>query len=182
MAVLGNSNLIKVQTYGSGSGSPSSGITGNSWNFYDVSQTNMTGDRSSSSDDVFTFTKISNTSDLKIVANIPGYLATGAAGIGIRLQISKDNSTWYVDALDNGPADGWGASGYGGNNANIVRFEWNTELIDAVRSSGIYSHTGLTYFYIQHRNWNTTDTYYPLGYVNANYPKYASFQCYEIER
>ena len=182
MAVLGNSNLIKVQTYGSGSGVPSSGTTSTSWAAYDVDQTNYTGDRLSGNNHVFQFTKISNTSDLKIVANIPGYLATGGAGIGIRLQISKDNSTWYVDAMDNGPAHGWGATGYGGANANIVRMVWNTELIDAVRSSGIYSHTGATYFYIQHKNWSSSDTYFPLHYSSATYPKYASFQCYEIER
>jgi len=182
MAVLGVNNLIKVQTYGSGNGTPSTGYNSTAWTAYDVDQTNYTGDRYSSNTLVFQFTKISNTSDLKIVANIPGYLAGGGSGTGIRLIISKDYSTWYTDALDEGPAHGWGASGYGGNTAKIIRFEWNTELIDAVRTSGIYSHTGNIYFYIQYRVWSTSDIYYPLHYYDYRYPKYGSFQCYEIER
>jgi hypothetical protein len=189
MAVLGQNNLIKVQTYGTGTGTPSAGVTGDggsasgTWYNLDTDQTNHTGTRTTGNTLVMEFEKISNTSDLKIVGNIPGYINVGGSGIGFRLAISINGfTTTYVDALDQGPMHGWGAMGYGGSTSGIVRMIWNTELIDAVRSSGIYSHTGTVGFYIQYRVWVAGDTYYPLHYYDANYPKYGTFQCYEIER
>jgi hypothetical protein len=97
------------------------------------------------------------------------------------MMISKDNSTYYADMLDDGPADQWGALGLGGNTAIITRYEWNTAMIDAARSSGFNAHTGTVYFYFQWWIW-VTDTFYPLHYSSATYPKYGTVQCYEIER
>ena len=183
MAVIGDGNLIKVQTYGTGSGTPSTGTAGAStaWTTWDTDQTNYTGTRNTSNSLIMEFTKLHSTSDLKIVCNFPCYLATGAHGVGIRMMISKDNSTYYADMLDDGPADQWGALGLGGNTVMITRYEWNTAMIDAARSSGFNAHTGTVYFYFQWWIW-TTDTFFPLHYYDANYPKYGSVQCYEIER
>lgn len=181
MAVLGTNNLVKVQTYSTGYNEFQSTTGGSSWITLNTDQTNYTGTRNSGDAHIMEFTKLFNTSDLKIVVNIPAYLATGGSGIGIRLQISKDNSTYYADALDNGPAHAWGAFGYGGNTVGIIRFEWNTEFIDAVRSSGIYSHTGTVYWYVEYRVWST-DTFYPLSYSSTAYPKYGTMQVYEIAR
>jgi len=179
MPVLGQNNIIKVQTYGSGINTFQSSSS-QAWFTVNLNQTNYTGDRATNAN-ICRFNKIHNNSHLRIVANLPGYIANGGAGIGWRIEISKDNSTYYLDALDNGPAHTWGAMGYGGNTANIVRFEWDTELIDATRTSGFQSHTGYVYFYFKFYVWSSGDTFYPLSYVNTTFPKYGSIQCYEVE-
>lgn len=180
MPVIGQNNIIKVQTYGTGYNTFVSSSS-QTWQTYTLGQTGYTGSRLSGNTNICEFEKIHNNSHLKIVVNFPGYIATGGSGVGWRLVISKDNSTYYNDVLDNGPSHGWGAMGYGGNTSGIMRMEWDTELIDASRSSGIVSHTGTTYFYLQFYVWSAADIYYPLSYVNTTYPKYGTIQCYEVE-
>lgn len=179
MPVIGQNNIIKVQTYGSGINTIQSSSS-QAWFTVNLNQTNYTGDRLPANANICRFEKIHNNSQLKIVANLPGYIATGGAGVGWRMEISIDGSTYHLDALDNGPAHAWGAMGYGGHTANIVRMEWDTELIQATRSVSFDSHTGYVYFYFKFYVWSSGDTFYPLTYFSTLYPKYGSIQCYEV--
>jgi hypothetical protein len=180
MPVIGQNNIIRVQTYSTGYNTFQSS-SAQVWTTLSIGQTNYTGSRLPGNTNLCTFEKQHNNSHLKIVANFPGYLANGNVGYGYRMVISKDNSTYYNDVIDNGPAERWGAMGYGGNTAGIWRFEWDTEAIDASRSSGFLTHTGTTYFYFQFYVWTSADIYYPLSYVNTSFPKYGTMQCYEVE-
>ena len=182
MAVFGDNNIIKVQTYCSGYGTAQGGITGASgYHSFNYGQTGYTGDRHSSSTSTLSFTKLSNTSDLKVVLNMPSYLATGASGVGIRLLYSLDETNYFTDTSENnGPADYWGATGYGGNTADIIRMEYNSAFTDADRSTNIYGHTGsvllIHQFYVA-----GGDTFYPNTY-NSSYYKYSTTQVFEIQR
>lgn len=182
MAVFGDNNIIKVQTYGSGYGTAQA-VTGTSgYHTFNYGQTGFTGDRQSGNNSVMSFTKLSSTSDLKIVLNMPSYIATGGSGVGIRLQYSLDSgSNFFTDTNEgNGPADYWGATGYGGNTSDIIRMEYNSQFTDADQSVNIYGHTGTVLF--QHQFYvASTDTFYPNTY-NSSYYKYSTTQCYEIQR
>lgn len=183
MAVFGDNNIIKVQTYGSGYGTAQGGITGASgYHTFNYGQTGYTGDRHSSGTSVLSFTKLSSTSDLKVVFNMPTYLATGGGGVGIRLLYSLDESNYFTDTSEgNGPADYWGATGYGGNTADIIRMEYNSQFTDAEQSKNIYGHTGTVL--LQHQFYvASSDTFYPNTYDTSNYPKYSTTQIFEIQR
>ena len=110
MAVFGDNNIIKVQTYCSGYGTAQGGITGTSgYHTFSYGQTGYTGDRADGLTSVLKFTKLSDNSDLKVVLNMPSYLATGGSGVGIRLQYSLDGTNYFNDSsAGNGPADYWG--------------------------------------------------------------------------
>lgn len=183
MAVFGDNNIIKVQTYCSGYGAAQGGITGASgYHTFNYGQTGYTGARHNSGASVLQFTKLSDNSDLKVVLNMPSYLAGGAGGVGIRLLYSLDESNYFADTSENnGPADYWGATGYGGNTADIIRMEYNSAFTDADRSTDIHGHTGTVL--LQHQFYvASSDTFYPNTYDTVHYPKYSTTQIFEIQR
>jgi len=149
-----------------------------SWITLDINRDDETGSFTAADSNICTYSKQINSSHLLISWWMPTYI-NGAAGggNGIRLLISTDNSTYTVDALDEGPAHGWGAHGYGGAASGVWCFTWDTKIIDTYRSTSFESHTGTTYFYFQWRNWSG-DTSYPLTY-SASYPKYGTIELLE---
>lgn len=177
MSVLGSGTLIREQLYGTGT-SATLNTTSSTYTTIPLSGTNFTGDRHASNNNIIKFSKQSSNSYLLISITFPSYLATGASGIGIRCAFSTDDTTYYNDALDNGPADGWGMSGYGGGTAYINRMMWDSRQFDLQRSSGITAHTGDFWCYFQARTWNGTDQMFMLQY-NATYPKYGSMSIRE---
>ena len=182
MAVFGDNNIIKVQTYCSGYGTAQGGITGASgYHTFNYGQTGYTGDRASGLTSVLKFTKLSDNSDLKVVLNMPSYLATGGGGVGLRLQYSLDGTNYFNDSsAGNGPADYWGATGYGGNTSDIIRMEYNSQFTDADQSKNIYGHTGTVL--LQHQFYvASSDTFFPNTY-STSYYKYSTTQIFEIQR
>jgi hypothetical protein len=149
-----------------------------SWTTLDINRDDETGSFSAADSNICTYTKQHNSSHLLISWWIPLYIGNGGSGNGFRLHISKDNSTYYTDAIDNGPADGWGAHGYGGNASGVWCFTWDTKIIDTYRTSGFEAHTGTVYFYWQWRNWGASDTTYPITY-STSYNKYGTIELLE---
>ena len=178
MPVLGTNTLIREQLYSTGTDASLAGKTGTNWVTIPLGGTNYTGDRLSSNANIIEFQKQSNNSYLLVSITFAAYLATGGNGTGVRMHHSTDNSTYYIDALDSGPAHRWGMFGYGGNTAYICRMMWDSRQLDLQRSSGITAHTGTWYFYFQTANWNTTDTLYFLQY-SPSYPKYGTISVRE---
>tara|TARA_B100001057_G_scaffold87953_3_gene83940 strand:- start:19009 stop:21078 length:2070 start_codon:yes stop_codon:yes gene_type:complete len=120
------------------------------------------------STDGLTYTKVSSNSHLNISISIPFYLATGGTGFGIRALLSTDdgNNYYVVTGLSNGPADKWGAGGYGGNTSGILNYTWNTRM-NSSRASAILSKTGTIRFYFQVAVWSSSDTL-----TIGDYPSY----------
>ena len=120
------------------------------------------------SDDGLTYTKVSSNSHLNISVSIPFYLAVGGTGFGIRALLSTDNGSNYytVTGLSNGPADKWGAAGYGGNTSGIVNYTWNTRM-NSSRASAILAKTGTIRFYFEVAVWSSSDTL-----TIGDYPSY----------
>ena len=154
------------------------GTTATTFYTLDINRDDETGSYTAADSNICTYTKQHNSSHLLINWWLPVYHATGGAGTGIRLRLSLDNSTYVADALDNGPAHGWGALGYGGNTAGTWGFTWDTACIDSFRSTSLYaSHTGTVYFYFEVRSWSAEATY-PITY-SASYPKYGAIELME---
>ena len=97
-------------------------------------------------------------------ACFPGYITPGSSGNGVRCQWSLDNSTYYIDALADGPNHRWGLMGYGGNAARITKLMWDSRQFDLQHSTNTTAHTGNWYCYFQRANW-TTDTTYWITYA-----------------
>ena len=131
------------------------------------------------SDDGLTYTKVSSNSHLNISVSFPFYVATGAAGFGIRGMLStNDGSNYYtMSGLTNGPANGWGAGGYGGNSAGVFNYTWNTRM-NSSQASTILAKTGTIRFYFQVKVWSGTDTLTFIDY--PSYPKKGSIVVQEI--
>lgn len=178
MPILGTNSLIRQQHYTTGYGTVQASTT-TTFTTLNISQSNYTGTRKVGSADVCTFEKQNSNSHLLISCTFPWYITPGGAGFGIRLVYSLDDSTYYNDAIDVGPADRWGMGGYGGNTAYTARFQWNSEALDTYRSTNIQGHTGTFYFYFQWRNWQVSDTSYPLTYTASTYDKYGTILCKE---
>lgn len=177
MSVLGSGTLIREQLYGTGTGVTLTTNT-TTWSTIPLNGTNFSGNRHASNNNIIKFSKQSSNSYLLISITFPVYLAVSTNGIGVRCVFSTDNSTYYNDALDNGPAHRWGSMGYGGGTAYICRHMWDSRQFDLQRSSGITAHTGDFWCYFQAATWNGTDTMYMLGY-SATYPKYGSMSIRE---
>jgi hypothetical protein len=177
MSVLGTNTLIREQLYSTGTNASLAAKTGTNYVTIPLNGTNHTGDRKTGFD-ICTFTKQSNNSYLLVDITFPAYLASGGAGTGVRMHHSTDDSTYYTDAHDDGPAHRWGMFGYGGNTSYTCRMMWDSRQLDFQRSSGITAHTGTWYFYFQTANWNATDTLYFLQY-SASYPKYGTISVRE---
>jgi hypothetical protein len=118
----------------------------------------------------FTYDKQAARSHLFVNGAFPYYIALGNSGYGLRLQWSLDNSTWNNAHLTEGPANGWGAGGYGGNDAGI------TPYVDYL--TAFASHTGTVYLRFQYRKWNTDDTLFFISH--SSYTKRATWVVQEI--
>ena len=121
------------------------------------------------SDDGLTYNKVSSNSHLNISISIPFYLATGGTGFGIRALLSTDDGSNYyvVSGLSDGPADKWGAGGYGGNTSGILNYTWNTRM-NSSRASTILAKTGTIRFYFEVACWSSSDSL-----TIGDYPGYA---------
>jgi len=177
MSVLGSGTLIREQLYGTGTSIVQS-MNSQTYTTIPINGTNFTGDRHATNNNIIKFSKQSSNSYLMISITFPCYLATGGSGIGIRCAFSTDDTTYYNDALDNGPAHGWSMMGYGGGTGYICRMMWDSRQFDLQRSSGITAHTGDFWCYFQTKTWVSTDSLFMLGY-SVTYPKYGSMSIRE---
>ena len=132
------------------------------------------------SDDGLTYTKVSSNSHLNISVSFPFYLATGNGGFGIRGLLSTDNGGNYspISGLADGPANKWGAGGYGGDSSGVLNYTWNTRM-NSSQASTILAKTGTIRFYFEVRVWNAADTLYFIDY-GGSYPKKGSIVVQEI--
>ena len=163
--------------YGSGAGISS---TSTSWQTLQIVGTSAAsfGSCSQTISNVITFNKKYNNSQLLVTTNFPTYNSPGGSGHGIRLQYYKTGgSATIVDIITDGPAAGWGFHGYGGNTSAMNNFTWNTYDKSAVRSD-LVNYTGDVHFYIEVKNWSSSDT---ITYIHhGGYSKYGTFQFAEI--
>ena len=173
--------VINYGSYNTGYGS-SAGLstTSTSWNTLPIEGTNAAafGSCSKSITNVITFNKKHNNSQLIVTTNFPTYNNGGNNGHGIRLHYYRTGqSASIVDILNDGPAHGWGFHGYGGSTSAMNNFTWNTYDKSSVRSD-LQTYTGDVHFYIEVRNWNSSDT---ITYIyHSGYNKYGTFQFAEI--
>lgn len=163
--------------YGSGAGISS---TSTSWQTLNIVGTSAAsfGSCSQTISNVITFNKKYNNSQLSVTANFPIYNTPGGAGHGVRLQYYKTGgSATIVDITDEGPAHGWGWHGYGGSHSAMNNFTWNTYDKSSVRSD-LVNYTGDVHFYLEVKNWSTSDT---ITYIqHTSYNKYGTIQIAEI--
>jgi hypothetical protein len=174
--------LVNFQHYNTGFG-PNARLqtTSTAWQTLRIGGDSRTGSRLATDNDVLAFSKKEVGTHLAIEAAIPIYITPGGSGVGIRCRIGTTTSTGtytLIDITDEGPAHGWGASGYGGNSADIITYTWYTRDKAEVNSL-IQNVTGPVYLFFQVRNWVSSDTAYWIDYVNATYPKFGSINIYE---
>lgn len=175
--------IINSGSYNTGHGSNAAlTTTSTAWQTLKINGTDQAAfgavSKDPNSNDVIIFNKKYNNSQLSITANFPTYNQNGGAGHGIRLQYYKAGGTAsLVDILTDGPANGWGWHGYGGNTSAMNNFTWNTYDSSSVRSD-LLNYTGDVHFYIEVKNWNSADTIYYNSYTG--YPKYGTIQIQEI--
>ena len=164
------------QSYNTGYGSGArTDLTSTSWVTVNIAGTSSTGDRHPSSSNVLKFTKLDNDSDLQVSVNFPYYMPSAGSGVGIRMRVSGDGgSTYAADLLTEGPAHGWGAAGYGGDQAGIINYTWNTE---SVLSNTL---TGPIYIYFEMRCWGSDTAY--INQYQASYAKYGYIHIKEVSR
>jgi hypothetical protein len=126
------------------------------------------------------FDKERSDTHLRIRGSVPIYISPGNAGVGIRTQmvLSNDpaqynNAAAYftVGSLVNGPANGWGAAGYGGNTAAIINFYVDT----AFGNPSVLTYTGRLHFYFMGYTWQAGDSAAWIDYFSDDFPKYATW-------
>ena len=158
---------IKYGSYYTGTGEGARTSTSStSWTVININGTNQHGENIGKfSDDGLTFTKISNKSHLEISIFFPVYATGGTVGGGIRCQSSHDGGSNYhtLSNLSEGPFDGWGAFGYGGNDAEVVTYTWNTSDNPTHRDTW-KAKTGECRIYFEVRMWTTATTGYMIDY------------------
>lgn len=163
--------------YGSGAGLSS---TSTSWQTLNIVGTSAAsfGSCSQTISNVITFNKKYNNSQLLVSTNFPTYNSPAGSGHGVRLQYYRTGqSASIVDISNDGPAHGWGWHGYGGQTSAMNNFTWNTYDKSSVRSD-LVNYTGDVHFYIEVRNWASSDT---ITYIHhSGYNKYGTFQFAEI--
>jgi hypothetical protein len=180
--VISPGQVINFGSYNTGYGSGASlSSTSDSWQSLQIDGTNAAafGSCSKTIANVITFNKKYNNSQLMVSTNFPTYNSPGGSGHGIRLQYYRTGqSAAIVDITGNGPAEGWGWHGYGGGNHSAMNnFTWSTYDNSSVRSD-LQTYTGDVHFYIEVRNWQTSDT---ITYIqHTSYNKYGTFQFAEI--
>tara|TARA_R100000005_G_C4911487_1_gene148957 strand:+ start:85 stop:720 length:636 start_codon:yes stop_codon:yes gene_type:complete len=164
---------IKYGSYYTGYGVGARTVTSStSWTNVNINGTNQHGENiGKHSDDVLTFNKISNKSHLEVSIFFPVYLQGGTNGGGIRCQASHDSGSNYhrLSNLDNGPFHGWGAMGYGGNDAESLVYTWSTS--DNLTHRNTWkTKTGECRIYFETKSWSAGNTVYLIDYDNS-YPK-----------
>ena len=180
------SSLPLVTRYGVLNTRDKSFFTGNhhtqtsstNWVTIGVSASGYTGSRVSGNLNIMRFTKLDNNSDLQINFNMPYYFQGGNndSGFGVRLRYLAGTSGSYgTDVYASGPAHGWGAGGYGGDNqAGIVNYTWSTEKIIS------NTYVGEVRFYFETRVWNSNNT---INYnYTSTYPKFGYIHVKEVPR
>ena len=173
--------IIKRGSHNTGYGANArTTTTSTSWTTVNINGTAQAGmNIGKHSDDVITFSKISNKSHLEIAVNFPFYVTPGATGFGVRCQASHNSGSSYhiLGNLANGPAHTWGSGGYGGNDTGIYNYTWSTYDKITERSAWL-AKTGEVRFYFEMRT-HSTDTIYLVDY-NDSYPKEGTIQISEI--
>jgi len=175
--------VINAGSYNTGYGTGAHlSSTSTSWQTLNINGTNQAAfgavSKDPNSDDVVIFNKKYNNSQILVTCNFPTYNSPGGSGHGIRLHYYKPGVTAaIVDLVDNGPAHGWGWHGYGGNTSAMNNFTWNTYDKSSVRSD-LVGYTGNVHFYLQVKNWSSSDT---ISYIDhGSYNKYGTLQFAEI--
>ena len=173
---------VKYGSYYTGHGSGARTTTNSSsWTVININGTNQHGENIGKfSDDGLTFNKISNRSHLEVSVFFPVYSTGGTVGGGIRCQASHDSGSNYhtLSNLANGPFHGWGAFGYGGDDAENCIYTWNTS--DNLSHSATWkAKTGECRIYFEMKMWSSATTGYMIDY-NDSYPKVGKVVVREI--
>ena len=107
--------VIKKANYNTGYGAGARLVT-NSTGFYTIAigGTNNYAFNCSETGNVISYTKVSNTSHIKISCQFPIYATGLNNGFGMRIQGSNDGGSSYhhLGELGQGPNNGWGMHGY----------------------------------------------------------------------
>ena len=177
--------MIRSGFYDPGTGSGARTVhSGTDWITLNVNGTGQVGHNIGKfSDDGLTYTKVSNNSHLNVSVCFPYYFddsSGGGGGFGIRAFLSTDDGSNYysLSGLAQGPAHGWGAGAYGGPEAGVFSYTWNTRM-NSSRASTILAKTGTLRFYFEVRTWSGTSSIYMIDYDNT-YPKKGSIIIQEI--
>ena len=144
-------------------------LTSQTWTVVNVNGTDQHGENIGKfSDDGLTFDKVSDQSHLEISCFFPVYCAGGTSGGGLRCKASHDSGSNYhvLGNLDDGPGHGWGLMGYGGNDAEVVAFTWNTSDHDTQRNT-FKGKTGTIRFFFELYAWSSTTAIYFIDYDNS---------------
>ena len=170
--------IIKTTHYNTGYGAGARKILTTDWSALNIGGTGLVGPRNDSNNNILKYTKIHNSSQLKVDVRFPYYVANGANGFGIRCQTIISGTGYIVDILDNGPAHTWGAGGYGGPDAGIFTFSWSTGDNSNI-SSIVSSYTGDLEFWFQGIEYNSADTITLVDYSD-DFPKYGVIDIFEV--
>ena len=161
---------VKYGSYYTGHGVGARTVSGStSWTTVNINGTDQHGENVGKySDDVLTFNKISNRSHLEVSIFFPVYLAGGTGGGGIRCQASHDSGSNYhlLSNLPEGPFNGWGAFGYGGNDAESLVYTWNTSD-NATHRNTWKTKTGECRIFFETRVWSSGNTVYLIDYDDS---------------
>ena len=161
---------VKYGSYYTGHGSGARTSTNSSsWTVININGTNQHGENIGKfSDDGLTFNKISNRSHLEVSIFFPVYSTGGTTGGGIRCQASHDSGSSYhrLSNLDNGPFHGWGAFGYGGDDAENITYTWNT-ADNLTHRATWKAKTGECRIYFEVKMWSSATTGYLIDYDNT---------------
>tara|TARA_B100002019_G_C20984113_1_gene457282 strand:- start:38 stop:655 length:618 start_codon:yes stop_codon:yes gene_type:complete len=173
---------VKYGSYYTGYGSGARSVTtSGTWSTVNINGTDQNGENiGKSSDDVLTFNKISSSSHLEISCFFPVYSAGGTAGGGLRCKASHDGGSNFhiLGNLSEGPAHGWGMMGYGGNDAEVIAFTWNTSDNTTHRNTW-KAKTGECRIFFEVKAWASTTAIYLIDY-DASYPKWGKVIVREI--
>lgn len=174
--------VIKNAVYNTGYGASGAQTVSNSTSHYtiNIGGTSNHAFNCSESGNVLSYTKISNTSHLRVGVQLPVYGTTMNNGCGVRIQASNNNGSSYhiMGELSEGTNDGWGHHGYAQPyHSGTVTFAVTTYDNSSERSNW-YSRQGDCKFYIQARSWSSSDTYYWITYPGHN--KYGFIYIEEI--
>lgn len=173
---------VKYGSYYTGYGSGARTVTtSQTWTVVNVNGTNQHGENIGKfSDDGLTFDKVSDQSHLEISITFPVYTAGGTAGGGLRCKASHDGGSNFhmLGNLTDGPAHGWGIMGYGGDDAEVVAFTWNTADNDTHRNTW-KAKTGSIRFFFEVYAWASTSSIHLIDY-SVSYPKWGKVIVREI--
>ena len=173
--------VIQQANYNTGSGSGAR-LVSNSTGYYTIpiGGTSNHAFNCSESGNVITFSKLSNTSHIKIKCQFPLYATGLNNGFGMRIQGSNNAGSSYhhLGELGEGPNNGWGMHGYTANGLSGT-ITWGTTTYDrSDQRNNWYTKTGDVYFYFQGRSWSAGETAYWIDY--SGYPKYGHVWIEEI--